>query len=132
MDDGGVPLATVDDDRDGCCANDGYGRAGGAVGGVISPLAPTDRSVAVEASGRRGNVTSDIMDVRDACRGCGVCICVEGAEGIKVVRFVSPFVLGPEFTRLIEDVIAFEREKHLWIEHPSPNHLNHSHRYTTR
>jgi hypothetical protein len=65
----GVPLAR-DDDRTGPWANDGYGSDGGAVGDTSVAL--SDRSVAAEASGRRGKVASEIIEARDVCLGCGV------------------------------------------------------------
>lgn len=37
----------------------------------------TERSVAVDASGRRGKVISDIIDAREVCLGCGVKLCEE-------------------------------------------------------
>lgn len=68
----GVALAR-DDDRGGNrwpCASDGYGSAGGAVGDISVVL--SDRSVATEASGRRGKVASEIIEARDVCLGCGM------------------------------------------------------------
>lgn len=45
---------------------------GGAVGGESSSLDLEVRSVAVDASGRLGNVASDIIEDLEVCRGCGV------------------------------------------------------------
>jgi len=74
IEDGGVPLPALDDDRVGYVrgwfmAKEGYGSVGMTLGGVISRQELNDRSVAVDASGRRGNVASDIIDERDVWRG---------------------------------------------------------------
>lgn len=44
-------------------ANDGYGRGGGPVGGLMLISSFVDKSVAADASGRRGKVASVITDV---------------------------------------------------------------------
>lgn len=77
IEDGGVPLPALEDDRVGyvrgwLMAREGYGRAGMTLGGVISRQELNDKSVAIDASGRRGKVASDIIDERDVWRGWGV------------------------------------------------------------
>lgn len=52
-----------------------------------------DRSVAVDASGRRGNDASEIIEARDVCRGCGVNVCADIATvGRLVLAVVSEHV----------------------------------------
>lgn len=63
----------------------GYGRAGTA--GTRSP-GLVDKSVAIIASGRVGNVASEFIEDRETCRPWGTNCFV---EGIKVVRLPDPF-----------------------------------------
>ena len=62
---------STEDDRVGIDAlldaSDGYGRDGGRVEMELSTSGLTVRSVAIEASGRLGNVTSDIIEPPDIC-----------------------------------------------------------------
>jgi len=66
------PMLELDLDglvRGGFIAKDGYGRVRDTEVGDISLWVSWERSVAVEASGRRGNEASDITDDREVWRG---------------------------------------------------------------
>jgi hypothetical protein len=65
-------------------ASDGYGTGGGEVETTTSTSGLMVRSVATEASGRLGNVTSDIIEPPDICLGCGVIAERPGPTAIRV------------------------------------------------
>lgn len=53
----------------------------------------TERSVAVEASGRMGNVASDIIDPPDVCRGCGMMVWVANAIVGRLALAVDDYII---------------------------------------
>lgn len=76
-------------------ASEGYGSAGGAVG-VISVVL-SDRSVAVEASSRRGKVASEVIEARDVCLGCGVNVLLPAKTGrFMLARILVSIIQSPK------------------------------------
>jgi hypothetical protein len=64
-------------------ARDGYGRVGGTAETRSCVL--SDRSVAVDASGRRGKVASEIIDDREVCLGWGMRVLSTGISADRLV-----------------------------------------------